>query len=80
MENNCPKCGYNLGDHTCVTEEDATPVAGDVGICLECKTILVYNDDLSQREPTAEEIESMKADPEFWNEIQMAIYVAKEVR
>lgn len=80
MENNCPKCGYNLDTHTCVSEEDAKPSPGDVGICLECKTILVYDENLLSREPSNEELEMFKAEPEFWNEIHKAIYVAKEVR
>ena len=80
MKNNCPKCGYKLDDHTCTTGDDVMPSPGDIGICIECKTILVYDENLSQREPTPEEIETFKADPEFWNEINKAIYIAKEVK
>ena len=79
-ENKCPKCSCKLNDHTCVSQDDMMPSPGDIGICLECKTILVYDENLFQREPTLDEIETFKEDAEFWNEIQKAIYIAKEIK
>lgn len=80
MENRCPKCDYKLDDHTCATGGEEMPSPGDIGICLNCKTILIFDENLDQREPTEKEIEEFKADPEFWNEINKAIYIAKEVK
>lgn len=42
---------------------DNTPVGGDLSLCAGCARLWVFNDDLTQREPTAEEREAMLAEP-----------------
>ncbi len=75
----CPICNHVLDADTCVDEKYAKPDPGDVAICIECKNILIYDDNLEKREPTADEINSFREDEVFWNTIQKSIYIAKEV-
>jgi len=44
---------------------DRTPSAGDASMCLMCGHIMVFNEDLTVREPTAEENAQIRSDPDI---------------
>lgn len=39
----CPKCHYEMSRAACL-EGDYEPSAGDLSVCLNCGTMLEYND------------------------------------
>lgn len=45
--------------------EDFRPEPGNVTLCIYCCHIMVYADDLTLRDPTAEEMAEMKATGEW---------------
>jgi hypothetical protein len=59
----CPNCGKVLDAVTGVDHENA-PVAGSVTICINCSGLSVFQDDLTLREPTPEEMADLMAQPE----------------
>ncbi len=66
-ESRCPRCKCLL---SAAMDADMTsprkPQGGEITICIECGKILAFNDDLSLREPTPEEVAVVKADPPMW--------------
>lgn len=56
----CPVCQHNLDAASLAlsTEENDTsrPHPGDFSVCIECGTILIFNTDMSVREPTLTEL------------------------
>src|SRR4051812_11929897 len=60
----CPQCGYGpLSGLTCISEGDTyyEPEPGNITICLKCKSILVFTDEiLNLRKATEEEISNLK--------------------
>lgn len=61
----CPHCGTVL-DAASAFEERARPSRGDLGVCVRCAELLVYDVDLMPRLPKPNEIERMfAAEPGF---------------
>jgi hypothetical protein len=56
----CLKCSRRLNAHVALNDNDQGPTPGDMSICLYCNHASVYNDDLSLREPTPEEVKGVK--------------------
>lgn len=54
----CPFCGYIFTAATSADpyELDILPSPGDFSICIKCKETLIFDDGLSLREPTTEEL------------------------
>ena len=52
----CPKCGMIADAATSVEAGDHSPSLGDVGVCIQCGSVNIYNEDLSLRAATPEEI------------------------
>jgi hypothetical protein len=50
----CPYCGHLIDAST--SAEDASPGPGDVTVCLNCREIVVFADDMSLRLPTEQEL------------------------
>lgn len=50
----CPNCNAALEHATGIAHKDE-PKAGDVGVCLSCTVVLVFNEDLTTRTITAAE-------------------------
>jgi hypothetical protein len=73
----CPTCGYEMNAASS-SEEDKQPYAGAISICLNCGQVLLFTDDLSQRLPTDEEMEDIKAAP-AWTGIQ-SVQIAIRMR
>jgi hypothetical protein len=57
----CPKCKQPLDGATSM-ERDYGPKTGDVSLCYYCATLLIYDDDLTQRKPTPEELKEIGKD------------------
>jgi hypothetical protein len=62
----CPECG-TINDGATLAYEigHRRPAAGDAGICIVCRHISVYNADLTQREPTIDEMLKFGRDPKI---------------
>lgn len=54
----CPYCGYEF-DTSASVYCSASPKPGDISICLNCAKVAVFDKDLTQRLPTAEEKEQI---------------------
>jgi len=49
----CPKCGYAMDAHSPTKDGDPRPPhEGDIGVCVECLTTLVFDKNLRLREAT----------------------------
>lgn len=57
----CPECGKLL-DGAAAPGSDAEPKAGDFSICFGCQFIHVFNEDLSLRAPTEEDLMDLPLD------------------
>lgn len=53
----CPCCGTKVDTSTHHTE--TTPSPGDVAVCLYCSSVSLYKEDLTLREPTREELDTL---------------------
>lgn len=51
----CVNCGEWINSASAIRHEHK-PSEGDVTICLYCKAVMVFNADLSLRNPTTEEL------------------------
>lgn len=58
----CPSCMATLDARTGI---DARPKPGDASICIECKTLLIFDENLRLRRPTEEEIIQVRKVPEY---------------
>jgi hypothetical protein len=60
----CPFCRHKLDAVTATPwNRNATPVAGDLTVCLECAHVLVFDDDVKPRVPTLIELTQALVDP-----------------
>jgi len=53
--NQCPNCGKDIDSATGM-DKGVPPNPGDLSVCLYCASFLVFNDDLSVRMITLEEV------------------------
>jgi hypothetical protein len=51
----CPYCGQELCGATDPVNPEGVPVEGDASICIGCGGLLIFNEDLTSRKPTAAE-------------------------
>lgn len=56
------------------------PDPDDPSICFSCSEIIVFNDDLSYRKPTDEDLIRLKSNQEQWNALHKARYFLKEMK
>jgi hypothetical protein len=47
-----------------------SPSPGTLSLCAECGIITVFADDLTQREPTAQELTAFQSDAGFWKYVE----------
>ncbi len=63
----CPTCGKPQDAHTPVDQQDCIPQEGDLSVCLYCATFCTFDDTLTLKAMTAEQIkEIQKKDPEAY--------------
>lgn len=60
----CPICGYRLDAASSLEDASAVPEPGDVTVCFECTTVLMFTAFGVLRLPTVEEAQRVYADPE----------------
>lgn len=58
----CPSCGRRSLDRTASAAGEYRPKAGDITLCIRCGHALIFNADLTVRQPTAEERREIDAD------------------
>jgi hypothetical protein len=59
----CLSCGKVFDMATDMTSDDAPSSSGDVTICLYCGHLMAFNDDLTVRELTPQEMHAVAGDP-----------------
>lgn len=79
----CPNCNHK---HSSAEEigsllrkrisSNAEPKGGDISICIRCAAVNVFNDDLSVRKATAEELQEFGRNVE----VKQAISIIKKMR
>ena len=45
-EDHCPKCGCLINASTGIEDENQMPSKGDISICIECASILEFDENL----------------------------------
>ncbi len=63
----CPTCKYVNDAATYLQDESAQPKPGDFSVCLHCGEILIFNDDLTTRGVTLDDLVDLS--PEFHTEL-----------
>lgn len=61
----CPKCGYLMNKSTDAFSSSVKPTEGDVSMCLMCGNLMLFNADLSVREPTEAERRELSVLPQI---------------
>lgn len=74
----CRDCGKTMDACRALNSRER-PTAGSVTVCFYCGEISVFEDDRHLREPTAEEMERIRAD-EAWPIIERAQALFREGR
>jgi len=72
----CPLCGHKL-DAASGMDTDDRPSPGDAGVCIQCATPLIYQDDLTMRAMTQAEINNL--DPGCRRELEIAMLVVRSL-
>jgi hypothetical protein len=60
----CPLCRL-VCDGAMSTGHGQGPSPGDYSVCLGCGAPLLFDDDLSLRQPTSDELQAMLEEPEY---------------
>ena len=58
----CLACGHIVNRASNLTDEKRKPTAGDVSICLQCGHLMGFNDDMTLRELTSDEMYQIAGD------------------
>lgn len=59
----CVSCGESNDSFTSVKADDARPKSGDISICLYCGHVAIYDDNLTLRELTDDEMYEIAGHP-----------------
>ena len=73
----CPQCGSHLNAASDVEGCNATPVPGDVSICLHCATVLIFNAQLSLRPAELDDLVSLSPEEHAFIEHAQAVAQAR---
>lgn len=65
------KCGKKMDRASGITG-DRGPKSGDISVCLRCGNINIFNEDLTLRDLTMDELLELKSQPENWDTVQAA--------
>lgn len=58
----CPVCAHSCNEATSVSGLDS-PDSRSATICINCSSVLLFNKDLTLREPTKDEMEVIMSEP-----------------
>jgi hypothetical protein len=66
-ESKCLNCGYIIDASSMFADGNkiVSPSEGDMAVCLMCRHLMIYNADLSLRNPTDEEVVEIAGDPDL---------------
>ena len=64
-ECHCPVCDKKIDAASNLYDESERPFPGDVSVCIQCGTILVFDFDLTMRLPTEEETRAIRENEEL---------------
>jgi hypothetical protein len=59
----CPSCGQPLNAAVAPDTPEARPQPGDLSMCLCCAAFVFFNDDMTLRAATDEELDDLAANP-----------------
>jgi hypothetical protein len=62
-EGKCLSCGHVVSAAFSADEDDNPPRGGNATICIQCGHAMIFNEDLTLREPTEEEKAEIDTDP-----------------
>lgn len=62
----CPQCGYRLDAASMADGGLDAPGPGDSSVCLNCGQILIFDDQLLQVKPTAQQVREMMSHQKNW--------------
>lgn len=71
-EQKCPVCSCRLNATTAYSDPESTPDPGDVTVCIQCNTVLIFREGFKVEQPTNTEIVDMKASG-TWDVLQKMI-------
>jgi hypothetical protein len=66
----CLNCGLKLSAATDI-ESVEKPQPGNIAVCIECRHVMVYADDLTLREPNDDEIKELAGHPELLKHMKL---------
>lgn len=73
LPHTCPVCGKSWDAVTAVEEDQPNrPVPGDITVCIDCISVLAFDENLQLREPTAEEMYEIAGNPLLKRAIDIA--------
>lgn len=75
----CRNCGSTTDAVSDVFGDDDKPAPGDVNLCSYCGVLSVFNDDLTIRAPSLDEMEELISDEESWSQVLKAQAAIKQV-
>lgn len=61
-EDRCPKCGCLINASTGIEDENQMPSKGDISICIECASILEFDENLKLKLCSQETINRLDED------------------
>lgn len=74
----CPECGYKMDGTAAAAAEHLMPQAGDVSVCLNCGQLLLFEEAMTMRKPTREEVAELIRHRENWGTIErVQLYIVK---
>jgi hypothetical protein len=77
-ECNCPKCGHHINKATSVDDKHTSPVEGDVSVCIECSTMLIFNADMTLHIMSREEFYALPLEVRY--EIAKAVFAVSAAK
>lgn len=83
LDYSCRTCGAKNDAVKAVDDLDSPPEPGAVLICVYCASVSVFAEDLTPREPTADEMEELVEDPNFLStmvRLQKVLYTKAQGR
>lgn len=70
-DSKCMKCGIELGIATAIGDGDAQACRDSVSVCGYCGNIAVFTKERTLRAPTKEELEEVRALPDYQKAIRL---------